>query len=270
MNTYHIWPNAIPGEYVDEPILEHYSPANKTTNAAVLILPGGGYSYRAPHEGVGYAEFFNEFGLEAFILAYRTVSGRKMNGTPLFPYPLLDARRAMRYLRANAEALGIDTDKIAVIGSSAGGPLAAVVSTYRGGVEGEGVDALDELDYLPNAQILCYPVITSDLAVTHKGSYVNLLGNLFEERDAYSPDLIADKQTPPAFLWHTAADNAVNVINSYRYATTLRNLEIPCEMHIFPFGNHGRGVAANDPHLHQWVGLLKNWLILIGFLPSEA
>lgn len=269
MNTYHLWPEKIPGTYREEPILEHYSPKTKRSRAAILILPGGGYSHRAPHEGVGYAEFLNDLGIEAFVLAYRVTGGAPADDTPLFPAPLLDARRAVRYLRHNADALGIDTDKIAVMGSSAGGHLAAFVSTYRAPIEGEGVDAIDEIDCIPNAQILCYPVISSDEEVSHCRSYKCLLGRLYEERDTYSPDLIADERTPKAFLWHTAADQAVNVINSYRYATALRKLNIPCEMHIFPYGTHGRGVAADDPHLHQWVGLLKNWFILNEYLPAE-
>ncbi len=269
MNVYHLWEGNVPGKMLEEPTLTQYSPAVKTTKAAVLILPGGGYAHRAKHEGEGYAEFLNGLGMEAFVLAYRVTCGKPTDGVPLFPYTLLDVRRAMRYLRANAEALGIDADRIAVMGSSAGGHLAALTSTYRGPIDGEGVDALDEVNYIPNAQILCYPVISSDEAVSHSGSYKNLLGNRYEERDAFSPDKIADETTPMAFLWHTAEDGAVNVTNSYLYAAKLRTLKIPCEMHIFPFGGHGRGLAADDPHIHQWAGLLENWFRLMEWLPKE-
>ncbi len=269
MNTYHLWEGEVPGKMLEEPVLTHYSPKNKTTKACVLILPGGGYHGRAKHEGEGYAEFLNAFGMEAFVLSYRVTRGQMTEGVPLFPYPLLDARRAVRYLRKHADTLGIDPDKIAVMGSSAGGHLAALLSTYRGPIDGEGVDALDDGDCIPNAQILCYPVITADETFSHKGSYTKLLGYRYEERAAFSPDLIADEKTPVAFLWHTAEDGAVNVTNSYLYATKLRALKIPCEMHIFPFGGHGRGVAADDPHIHQWVGLLENWFRLMEWLPKE-
>lgn len=269
MNIYHLWDGEIPGKVLVEPTLTHFPPVVKRSRAAVVILPGGGYAHRAKHEGEGYAEFFAEFGIESFVLAYRTTEGNNDTTDPLFPAPLLDCRRAIRYLRKNAEAFDIDPEKILVIGSSAGGHLAAFVSTYRAPIEGEGVDEIDEIDCIPNGQILCYPVISSDEKVGHSWSYRRLLGDRYEERATFSPDLIADEKTPVAFLWHTAADNGVNVINSYLYATKLRELGIPCEMHIFPFGEHGRGVAANDPHIHQWVGLLKNWLCLMDFLPKD-
>ncbi len=270
MNTYHLWESDIPGKMFEEPVLSHYSPEIKKSRAAILIFSGGGYRARAKHEGEGYAELFNEMGLEAFVLSYRVTGDPTIIDTPLFPYPLLDARRAMRYLRQNAEALGIDADKIAVIGSSAGGHLAALLSTYRAPIEGEGVDAMDDIDYLPNAQILCYPVITFDERYTHRGSFQRLLGPDCVDPSPYCPSLIADEKTPPAFLWHTSTDATVNVTNSYLYAARLREVGVPCEMHIFPFGDHGLGRALHLPHVAQWAELLKNYLTWLDFLPSEA
>ena len=196
--------------------------------------------------------------MNAFVVDYRVAPAH-------FPDELLDARRAIRFVRANAEKFGIDKSKIAVMGSSAGGHLAAFVSTYRKAIDGEGIDVIDSECCIPNAQILCYPVISSDEEIAHKGSYTNLLDTLYAEREEYSPELIADERTPQAFIWHTSDDSVVNVENSYRYAAKLRRLSIPCEMHVFPNGPHGLGLAPAMPHVAQWAELLKNWLKYIGF-----
>lgn len=262
MDTYQLWSEKAPGAETEAPLLEAYIPEKRKTRAAFLILPGGAYAHRAPHEGVGYAEFLNSFGISAFVVGYRV-------SPATFPDPLLDARRAVRYLRANAEKFDIDPERIAVIGSSAGGHLAAFLSTYRKPLEGEGGDEIDTYDYLPNLQVLCYPVISSDEQISHAYSYRMLLGDLYDDRAAYSPELLVSADTPPAFIWHTAEDAAVSVENSYRYATALKMNNIPCEMHIFPFGAHGRGVGKNEPHVAQWVPLLKNYLTLYGYLPNE-
>lgn len=263
MTTYPLWEGRAPGAETEVPAIDAYIPEGRTTAAAILILPGGAYMGRAPHEGAAFAEYFNTLGMPAFVLTYRV-------SPATFPDPLLDARRAMRYLRANAEGFGIDPDRIAVIGSSAGGHLAALLSTYREPIAGEGADAIDALPYLPNAQILCYPVISSDEAVSHAYSYHKLLGDLYEDRAAYSPELLVTAETPRAFVWHTAEDAAVNVQNSYRYATALREHGVACEMHIFPYGAHGLGLSPKDAHVAQWTGLVAAWLRLSGFLPAEA
>ena len=263
MDTYLLWNEKAPGADTEVPILEAYIPAKRKSRAAFVIFAGGAYAMRASYEGGGYAEFLNEFGISAFVVSYRV-------SPATFPDPLLDARRAVRFVRANAERFDIDPDKIAVIGSSAGGHLAAFLSTYRKPIAGEGVDEIDTFDFLPNIQVLCYPVISSDEAVGHTYSYKKLLGDLYDTRDEYSPELLVATDTPPAFIWHTAGDQAVNVENSYRYATALKKNGVPCEMHIFPYGRHGLGVASDDPHVAQWVPLLKNYLKLYGFLPSEA
>ncbi|MCQ2414355.1 MAG: alpha/beta hydrolase, partial [Clostridia bacterium] len=237
------------------------------------------YGIRAAHEGEGYARFLNSKGIDAFVVDYRC--------TPThFPYELLDARRSVRFVRANAEKFGIDPNKIAVMGSSAGGHLAALVSTYRGTIGGEGADALDEVDYRPNATILCYPVINgSEDGIRHLGSFLNLLGKdaTAEELEEFSLENQVDDETPPAFIWHTSEDQSVNVINSYKYATALRKHKIPCELHVFPFGPHGLGLADESyfdfkksrnesnfwkgdyEYISKWASLLADWLKLFGY-----
>ena len=262
VTPYSLYEAKIPGFPSEIPSIIHYTPTEKRSRAAVVIYSGGGYSHRAPHEGHGYAEFLASIGVSAFVVNYRVAPAH-------FPDELLDARRGVRFVRANAERFGIDPEKIAVIGSSAGGHLAALVSNYRAPIEGEDTDEIDRLDPIPNAQILCYPVISSDPSVSHPGSYRNLLGDRADEAAAFDPELLVSDRTPTAFIWHTATDAGVNVINSYRYAAALRRANVPCEMHIFPIGSHGLGLAPAHPHIAQWAGLLKNWLILIGFLDAE-
>lgn len=259
MTTIQLWEN-VPGKSEETPVLEYYPAENKTSDATVVICPGGGYAMRADHEGRGYAEYLNSLGMDAFVCEYRVAPHR-------FPLPLLDIRRAIRYVRANAEKYGIDPAKIAVMGSSAGGHLAALVSTYTDKIDFEDIDALDEVCPLPNATILCYPVVhmPDETKVAHVGSYKNLLG---EDTDyaKYSPDLLVSDSTPTAFIWHTSDDNCVNVINSYLYAKALREHGIKHEMHIFPSGYHGLGLAENMPHVAQWSGLMKNWFIDLGWI----
>lgn len=260
MTIYQMW-EKVPGMCNETPVLEYYPAENKKTDATVVIFPGGGYTMRAGHEGRGYAEYLNSIGMDAFVCQYRVAPH-------YFPLPLLDARRSVRFVRKNAEKFGVSPEKIAVMGSSAGGHLAALISTYTDPIEFESEDEIDKVDPIPNATILCYPVIhmPDEKKIAHVGSYKNLLGETVTDFAKYSPDLIVKDSTPPAFLWHTSDDGAVNVINSYLYAEALRQHNIPHELHVFPHGNHGLGLAENAPHVAQWAKLLENWLTYIGWL----
>ncbi|MBP3605816.1 MAG: alpha/beta hydrolase [Clostridia bacterium] len=249
MKTFSLWEN----DEKNATLIHVYEPFKKASDVCVVVLPGGGYSHRAAHEGEGYAQLLNSYGYTAAVVDYRVAPNR-------FPIPLLDARRALRFMRAHAEEFGISKDKVLVMGSSAGGHLAALAATYTLPIEGEGADAIDGEDFLPSGQILCYPVISSDEAVSHKGSYQNLLGAAYEKREAYSPELLVSEKTPPAFLWHTAADAVVNVCNSYRYATALREKGVSCELHVFPEGPHGLGTAPASPYVSRWTMMLIDWL----------
>lgn len=257
-----LWENT-PGMCEEISTLEYYPASRKQTDAAIIICPGGGYRGRAVHEGKGYAEFLNALGIDAFVCQYRVAPHH-------FPLPLLDIRRAIRLVRAKAKDFGINPSKIAVMGSSAGGHLAALASTYKDPIEFEGIDEVDRQNPFPNAQILCYPVIhcPDELQVAHEGSFQNLLGpNMEDIYPNFSCDELVSEDTPPAFIWHTADDTVVNVRNSYLYATALRKHNVSCEMHIFPNGRHGLGLSQTElPHVGQWTGLLQNWLSYIGWL----
>ncbi|MBR2930658.1 MAG: alpha/beta hydrolase [Clostridia bacterium] len=241
-----------------------YYPSEKPSQAAIVIFAGGGYSHRAKHEGEGYAEYFSKEGFHCFVVHYRT-------NPDLFPCELLDARRGVRYVRANCEQFGVDPDKIAVMGSSAGGHLAALVSTYRAAIEGEGVDAIDDVDPTPNAQVLCYPVLDPE---GHPGSFIRLLGE--EEYKtkwpAFAPALIADEKTPICFMWHCEGDKVVNAANTLKYSMRLLELGISQETHIYPRGRHGIGLVVNDErfvgeeYMTSWAPRAVEWFKLNGFI----
>ncbi len=262
MKTMELW-NNVPGMCEETPVLEYYPAENRKTDATVVILPGGGYSTRAQHEGKGYAEFLNSLGMDAFVCQYRVAPHRH-------PLPLLDARRAVQMVRHLSKELGLAADKVGIMGSSAGGHLAALTCTCQETYPDvlQKTDDIDKIDALPNFQILCYPVIAlNDFG--HIGSGDMLLGN----KDVYSParyalsahNIVHDK-TPKAFIWHTIEDQTVPVQNSLSYVSALHAKNIEAELHIFPKGAHGAGLAAHIPHTGQWSKLLENWFRFYGLL----
>ncbi|MBQ3637652.1 MAG: alpha/beta hydrolase [Clostridia bacterium] len=259
MQTFKMW-DKTPGLCLEEPVLEYFPAENKITGATVVIYPGGGYGMRAEHEGKGYAEYLNSIGMDAFVCEYRVSPHR-------FPLELLDARRAVRWVRHHAEEFGLDPGKVAVMGSSAGGHLAGLVSTYTAPIVFEDTDEIDKESARPDATILCYSVghAPDETNVAHVGSFVNLLGDR-KDYKTFSNDENVTDQTPPAFLWHTSDDGGVNVINTYLYAAALRRHGIPHEVHVFPHGPHGIGLAKDFPHVAQWAPLMKNWLADMGWL----
>lgn len=247
MQTYRLFDDDVPTT------IDHYPSTYPSGRIGAVIFPGGAYATLSEHEGEGYARMLNTLGVEAFVVKYSTAPRH-------FPAQLLDARRAVRFVRKNAEIFHVDKDKIIVVGSSAGGHLAALLSTYTENIDGEESDEIDREDYTPNGQVLCYPVICSDERVGHKDSYQNLLGDLYGQRQNYSPELLVCPSTPPTFMWHTSSDALVSVVNSYRYATALAEHGVPCELHVFPVGWHGSGISPHIPHVSAWIELLRKWL----------
>lgn len=246
---FNLWENSNNGVTIDV-----HQPLAGRTGIAVVVFPGGGYRNLADHEGEGYANFLTSFGHTVFVVKYRVAPN-------CFPLPLLDARRAMRFVRHNAEKFNIDKNKVLAMGSSAGGHLTAFLSTYLDKIDGEGVDEIDNEEFLPNGQILCYPVITSDERFSHQGSYQNLLGDKYDERENFSPERLVCETTPKAFMWHTSEDDTVNVINSYLYASELRKNNIEHELHVYPHKHHGLGTAPKFPYIATWTELLRSWII---------
>lgn len=265
--TLYLWKTA-PGNTEQIPTLTYYPSENKTCNSAALIFPGGAYNHFAEHEGKSYALFLNSLGMDAFVLEYRIAPAR-------FPLPLIDARRAARYIRHNAEMFGIDKDKLLVMGSSAGGNLASLLCTSTLSFDGYYTcdDGIDAEDYLPNGQILCYPyVCMNDERLSIEWLHDIMFGEGERPFDMADLDPIShvSAKTPPAFFTHNADDTCVNIEHSFRYASALRACGVPTELHIFPFGEHGIALANEDgrrnDHVAQWGKLLENWLRLFGFI----
>ena len=258
-----LWPHGAPlakGDTDnDKPTVTEYpAPPEKATGAAIVICPGGGYGHLAlSHEGRDIAEWMNGLGVTAFVLKYRH---RNMGYG--HPAPLLDAQRAVRFARANAERYQIDDDKIGIIGFSAGGHLASTVGTHFDGGRRDATDPIDRVSCRPDFMILVYPVVALSTEYAHGGSKKNLLG------DDPDPTIVASlsnetqvtEKTPPTFLMHTGGDSAVPPENSVLFYMALRKARVPAELHIYEKGGHGYGLAPNDRVLSTWPGRCEDWL----------
>jgi acetyl esterase/lipase len=238
-----------------EPTLDLYLPEEgKATGAGVLICPGGGYSMLTlPGEGPAPARFFLQHNIAAFVLRYR-------HG-PTYHYPttLLDAQRAMRLIRARAKEYRVDPDKIGVFGGSAGGHLAAMVSTMHGGQllpeAPYQPDATDALSAKPAFTLLLYPVIDfTDDAVTHRGSRTNLTRDNKDLYEALSPWKQVTRETPPAFIIHGTNDMLVPVKNALLYYEACKKAGVSVEMHLPENAQHGFGLGTNltDETVKEW------------------
>jgi len=219
----------------------------------LLVIPGGSYHYREKGEAFPIADWFNAHGFHAAILNYRVEPNR-------YPAALADAQRAIKLLRHNAKMWGIIPDKIIAAGFSAGGHLAASTVTF-GEAETVVTDDISKENYLPNAAILAYPVISVCEDFGHVNSGRNLLGELYEEKKEYfSLQNRVHENTPPVFLWHTVEDSCVNVKNSLAFASALRDAGVPFEMHIYPHGRHGLALADQYEDVSGWKYLAVEWI----------
>ena len=224
---------------------------------AVLVLPGGGYWVHADHEAEPVAQWLADLGMHAVVLRYPVTHHGRTTG--LHPEPLDAAREALAWIRAGGTGLDVDATRVGVLGFSAGGHLAATLSTAE--------DVADR----PDATVLCYPVV-SLLEETHESSTEALLGAdaTDEQRAAMSADLRVDAATPPAFVWHTADDADVPVSNAVRYAQALWRAGVPAELLVLPHGRHGLGLATEDPHVHGWVAACTDWWRALGWTAPVA
>lgn len=259
VKTLRLWegkaPLAVGQEPADVPEIKIYRPT-EPDGSVIIVCPGGGYGHLAAHEGEPVARLLNTVGVTGIVLKYRL--GPRYH----HPAPLMDVSRAIRTVRAKAKEWELDTSRVGVLGLSAGGHLAATVSTWFDRDDRDAKDPIDQLSNRPDVSILCYPVITLSGVSAHVGSRKALLGDNPDAAlvDSLSLEKQVTPHTPPTFLFHTTSDTSVPCENSIMYATALRKAGVGFEMHLFQPGRHGVGLAEKDPVLSAWPGLCLKWL----------
>lgn len=235
-----------------QPALTEYK--TPSARGAVVVCPGGGYAMKADHEGAPIAQMIQSAGVSAYVLDYRV--------HPCHPLaPLTDALRAIRVLRS------MGYEKVGILGFSAGGHLTCSAATLYDCGDPNAADPIDRLSARPDAFIPCYPVVSME-KYAHVGSRENLLGEFSDDpayQHRFSAQHMVNASTPPAFIWHTASDGSVPVQNSLMLAAALAENAVPFELHIFPEGVHGLGLAPGNPIVSQWAGLCQKWLLSQGF-----
>jgi acetyl esterase/lipase len=237
---------------ITHPTLEYIKP-EKPNGTAVVVIAGGGYGVIVYNgEGLGTAKSLAEKGVSAFVLKYRLPSDEIMQDKKIGP--LQDVQQSIKYLRENAEKYGIDKNKIGVMGFSAGGHLASTAATH---FEKSYIENPQNTNLRPDFQILVYPVITMQDALTHGGSRDALIGKTpsQEDKDLFSNELQVKVNTPITWLTHAADDKVVDVDNSIHYFEKLRKNKVEVEMHVFPKGDHGFIFRQKG-----WMNPLFDWM----------
>lgn len=231
---------------------------------SVLVIPGGGYAMTSDREAEPIAMRFLAAGYNAFVLRYSVAPSR-------FPVALLEAAEAISRIRSHADEWHCDPGRVAVIGFSAGGHLAANLATTASD------DVMREHGYdpdavRPDALMLGYPVITSG-PLAHRGSFDCLLGDEASDREALESVSIErhiDGRTPPVFAWHTVTDDCVPYENTLMLVDACAKAGVPVEAHLFPHGGHGlalgtaetawNGTDGIEPCVQQWPTMAIAWL----------
>ncbi len=239
----------------------------KATGTAVLICPGGGYAMQAAgHEGIEVAQRFAKLGVAAFVLKYR-LPDPKTSSEPALA-PLQDAQQALALIRSHAAKWNINSEKVGIMGFSAGGHLAATAGTHFQQAYVPGLESCSAA-LRPDFLLLIYPVISSDKRFTHAGSMQRLLGNkpTPTQLQQFSNELHVTPQTPPTFLVHASDDKAVPVENSLVFYQALLQNNVPAEMHVYQNGGHGFGMH-NASTTDDWFDRCTNWMRSNNLLPN--
>jgi len=267
----HLWdktPDVVPGDDKEndptEPTLDIFLPP-QPNGAAVLIFPGGAYvNLSTVKEGRDVALVLNSHQVTAFVLRYRHAP-RYHN-----PIPLEDAQRAIRLVRTNAAEYHIDPHRIGVLGFSAGGHLAAILSTTPDNPNADAADPIDRASARPDFAALLYPVITfTDEPHVHKTSRKALVGDDQKLWAEFSAENRVTKDTPPVFIAQAATDKTVPVENSLLFFAACHRAGVSAELHIFASGNHGFGLAPKNPVLNIWPDLLIHWMATSNWLAPK-
>jgi acetyl esterase/lipase len=235
---------------VSVPTLTLYSPKGNNTGAAVVVFPGGGYQILAMDlEGTEVCDWLNSSGITCILLKYRVPDSG--------PYPksaaaLQDAQRAMGLVRQHAAAWKIDPKRVGVLGFSAGGHLAAAISTHYEKRLYNPIDAADKLSCRPDFAVVVYP---GYLAMEHRHFALN-------------PDIHPTAGTPPTFLVQ-AEDDPVHVENAVVYFMALKNAKVPAELHVYAQGGHGYGLRLTELPVTTWPQRVETWLHTIKMLQAQ-
>ena len=238
---------------VSSPTMAIYSPAPaRNTGAAVLVCPGGGYSILALElEGTEVCEWLNSIGVTGVLLKYRVP---RRPGLERHGAPLQDAQRALGLVRQRAGELGIDPARIGVLGFSAGGHLAAVLSNQHATRTYEAIDAADATSCRPNFTVLIYP------------AYLTVK----EKNDALVPELpVSVTNTAPTFI-AMAEDDPVRVENALSYYAALKNANVPVELHLYPKGGHGYGLRRTADDVTSWPDRVGDWMKASGWIKGGS
>jgi len=273
-----LWPEGVPGaraglgaernedgrtSNVSVPTMTVFRPAvDRPNGTAVIIAPGGGYvRLSTDREGEQYAAWLSTLGITSFVLKYRMAEFGH-------PAPLQDVLRAVRLVRQNAAQYRIQPDRIGVMGSSAGGHLAASAGTLFDHPLGRTGTTLDKVSARPDFLMLMYPVITMDAPAVHAGSRKALLGAnpSAESLQLMSVEKQVTANTPPTLLIHTQEDQAVPVENSILFYQALTRAKVPAEMYLFEHGSHGMGMKAGLGTASNWPKRAEEWLKERGLL----
>lgn len=236
---------------VSAPTLTLYTPAGNNTGAAVVVFPGGGYRILAIDlEGTEVCDWLNSAGITCVLLKYRVPNSG--------PYPkssaaLQDAQRALGIVRSHAADWHIDPQRVGVLGFSAGGHLAAALSTHFDQRLYDPIDAADQLSCRPDFAVIVYP------------GYLALADQNF----APNPDIHVTEKTPPSFIVQ-AKDDPVHVENATVYFLALKNAKVPAELHIYAHGGHGYGLRPTAQPVTTWPRSVETWLHTIQILPPSA
>ena len=248
---------------ITEPSLTVYPAAvDRPNGTAVIICPGGGYVRQSTRrEGEQYAYWLSTLGITSFVLTYR----QQEFGHPA---PLRDVLRAVRLVRAQAARFKVQPDRIGVMGSSAGGHLAATAGTLYEHPLGRTGAELDKVSARPDFLMLMYPVIAMEGPAVHAGSRKALLGTSPKDADvaSMSPERQVTAATPPTLLIHTQADQAVPVENSILFYQALTRHKVPAEMYLFEQGSHGMGMRDGLGTASSWPRRAEEWLKMRGLL----